>query len=372
MKVLYDYQVFALQKYGGISRYFFELMNSYHQNKNIEFELPLIFSNNIHIKSAAFSNHKTFFPNLRLGIKNKYTKYLNKKNLEFSSKIISQQKYDIIHPTYYNPYFLNHIGNKPYVLTIHDMTYEIYPEYFKKNNDTTEFKKRLSKNASKIITVSENTKNDVLKFYNIDESKVIVVYHGNSIFVNDEFESEKLKLELPNNYILYVGKRGSYKNFNTFFKAVSQVAKKYDDLNVICAGGGRFSKKEMAFIKECGMQKRTKHYKLNDQILKQLYSDAVAFIYPSLYEGFGMPILEAFECKCPVLLSNVSSFPEVAGDAALYFDPLSISSIQNSIEQILSDNVLREKMITAGLQKAKEYSWEKTAAQTKQVYESIF
>jgi glycosyltransferase involved in cell wall biosynthesis len=372
MKVLYDYQIFALQKYGGISRYFVELMNVYYQNKNIDFELPLIFSNNIHIMSSPFSNHKKFFPNLRLGLKNKYTKYLNKKNLIFSSKIISQQNYDIIHPTYYNPYFLNHIGDKPYVITIHDMTYEIYPEYFRKNNDTSELKKMLSKNASKIITVSENTKNDVLKFYNIDESKIIVVHHGNSIFVNKELESNKLNLELPNKFILYVGNRGSYKNFNTFFKAISQIAKKYDDLNVICAGGGRFSKKEMEFIKECEMEKRTEHYMLNDQLLKYLYSKAVAFIYPSLYEGFGMPILEAFDCKCPVLLSNVSSFPEVAGDAALYFDPLSISSIVTCIEQILADNTLRENLIIAGLKKSKEYSWENTAEKTKLVYESIF
>lgn len=372
MKVLYDYQIFALQKYGGISRYFFELMNVYYKNKSIDFELPLIFSNNIHIESAPFSNHKTFFPNLRLGIKNKYTKYLNKKNLMFSSKIISQQNYDIIHPTYYNPYFLNHIGNKPYVLTIHDMTYEIYPEYFRKNNDTSELKKMLSKNASKIITVSENTKKDVIKFYNIAESKIVVVHHGNSIFVNKEFESDRLKLELPKKFILYVGNRDSYKNFNTFFKAAAQLSKQYDDLYVVCAGGGNFSKKEVVFIKECGMQERTKYFNVNDQILKHLYNNAAAFIFPSLYEGFGMPILEAFECKCPVLLSNVSSFPEVAGDAALYFDPLSISSIETSIEQILSDKILREKLITAGLKKAKEYSWENTAEKTKLVYESIF
>jgi len=371
MKVLFDYQIFALQKYGGISRYFFELMNQFYHKKNVEFELSLYFSNNVHIETARFSSHRTLFPKINFGLKNKYTKYLNKKNIITSSNAISAQNYDVMHPTYYHPYFLDHLGKKPYVLTIHDMIYEIYPNLFVNDQNTSESKKKLSQKASRIITVSENTKKDLIKFYNIDDEKISVVPLGNSIFIDEKFNTSNYKIKVPKKYLLYVGSRKSYKNFDALLKSVNLVSKEFDDLYIICAGGGNFSKKEKSQIKELGLQERVIYYSIDDKILQYLYSNASAFIFPSLYEGFGIPILEAFECKCPVLLSNASSFPEVAGSAALYFDPKSIVSIKNCISRILIDSSLREKLINEGLKKVKEYSWEKTALETKLIYESI-
>ena len=368
MKVLFDYQIFTLQKYGGISRYFYELMNNFYQQKDIEIEFPLYFSNNENIKSAKFSNHKTFFPNTSFGLKNNITRKLNKKNIKISSDIIARQNYDLIHPTYYETYFIELLGNKPFVLTIHDMTYEVFPNLFGTNDKTAEYKKFLAAKAGKIITISQNTKKDIIKFYNIEESKIIITPLANSLFPKN---IEHLKINLPEKYLLYVGSRKAYKNFGNLLVASKTILNEFNDIFIVCAGGGNFSKEEQYKIKELGLANKVKHFSINDQTLQYFYSNALAFIFPSLYEGFGIPILEAFACKCPVLLSNTSSFPEVAGEAGLYFDPENIESIQGAIKKIITNEKARKELISAGSIKLKEYSWEKTAAQTKLVYESV-
>lgn len=368
MKVLFDYQIFALQKFGGISRYFYELMNQFSTMQDIAFNFPLYFSNNEHIRNAKFSTHKTFFPSLVLGIKNYYTKYLNTKNKDINLYEISKQKYDLLHPTYYNPYFLHDIGNKPFIITIHDMTYEIYPNEFEAKNKTSEEKKLLANKATKIITVSENTKNDVIKYYNIDAEKIFVTHLASSI----KYKSNNtLKIKLPQKYFLFVGNRTAYKNFSTFIKAFSLIHKEFNDIHLVCAGGGNFSKKEKNFFREFKLFDKVSYFQINDEKLGFLYSKAIGFVFPSLYEGFGIPILEAFECKCPVLTSNVSSLPEIAGNSALYFDPKSESSIKNEMIKVLTNKELRKSLINAGSQKVKEYSWKKTASETKTIYESV-
>lgn len=368
MKIFYDYQIFALQKYGGISRYFFELMNQFSTMNDINFDFPLYFSNNEHIRDAEFSSHKTFFPNLVLGIKNYYTRHLNSQNEGINLSAIAEKKYDLLHPTYYKPYFLREIGDKPFVITIHDMTYEIYEDEFAGANKTSEEKKLLAQKAAKIITVSENTKNDVIKYFNIDAEKISVTHLASSI----EYGANKaLSIKLPQRYFLFVGNRKAYKNFYALIKVFSQIQNQFNDLYLVCAGGGVFSKKEKNILRELNLFDRVLYHQVNDEKLSYLYSKAIAFVFPSLYEGFGIPVLEAFECKCPVLVSNVSSLPEVAGDAALYFDPKSENSIKNEMIKVLNDEELRKSLIDAGTKKVKEYSWRKTALETKTIYESV-
>ncbi len=368
MKVFYDYQIFALQKYGGISRYFYELMNQFNNMQDIEFEFPLYFSNNEHVRDAKFSSHKTFFPNLVLGFKNSYTKHLNFKNKEANLSAIAKQNFDLLHPTYYSQYFLSELGDKPFVITIHDMTYETYSEEFKRENKTAEEKKILAQKAAKIITVSENTKKDVIKYYNIDADKISVTHLASSIKYTN---NKNLRIKLPNKYFLYVGNRKAYKNFSTFIKAFSLIRKEINDMYLVCAGGGVFSKREKHLLKEYNVIDKVLYFNINDEKLGYLYTNAIAFVFPSLYEGFGIPILEAFECNCPVLASNVSSLPEVAGNAALFFDHESEISIKNEMMKILTDEELRKSLIVAGSEKVKEYSWEKTALKTKTIYESV-
>ncbi len=175
------------------------------------------------------------------------------------------------------------------------------------------------------------------------------------------------KLNLYGRYILFVGRRAGYKNFKTFAKGVSVLLNKESELKLICVGHP-FDKQEIADLKALNIYNQTIALSVNEDLLNNLYAHALVFVYPSLYEGFGMPILEAFANKCPVCLSNISSLPEVAGDAAVYFDPKYEESILDAIERIIYDTELSKKFIESGMERLKNFSWVNTAEQTIQSY----
>ncbi|MBU1680116.1 MAG: glycosyltransferase family 4 protein [Bacteroidetes bacterium] len=371
MKILFDYEIFSLQKYGGISRYFYELMNQFYQDHDIEIVFPLYFSHNQYIQKTPFSNHITFFPNIRFGLRNNVIKYLNRINHRQCIKTISLQNYDGFHPTFYSPYFLHLIKQKPFVITIHDMIHEIFPEYFSSNDKVSSNKKLLAEKSTKIIAVSENTKKDIIKFYGIPDDKISVIHHGCSF--NKKSDESKLKLNnLPKKYLLFVGKRSLYKNFISFIKSIITLIHGFDDLHVVCAGGGKFTEEEIAVFRQNNINNRLHYYFITDSILANLYKNAIALVFPSIYEGFGMPILEAFFFGCPVALSNLSSFPEVAGKAGLYFNPFEKASIKDAVLKVIQDDKLRDDLKKEGYKQLEKYSWEKTAKATKKLYHGIF
>ena len=389
MKILYDYQIFTKQNYGGVSRYFYELMDNLRAHK-IDIEIPINYSKNIYIKEADFlskplkgyTKYKDFLFGLRPTGKAKIYKLLQKlnfiKNAETANQKISierlkKQNFDIFHPTYYDSYFLKYIGKKPFVLTIYDMIHETYPELFSADNKIARQKKILAQKADKIIAISENTKKDIIKFIGINEDKILVIHLGNSINRQEnnlKINTDLLK-KLPEKYILFVGNRASYKNFDNFSKALIPLFKINKKLNAVCAGGGEFSDKEINFFKTFNITDKFRQYSVNDSDMTLLYKNALVFVFPSLYEGFGLPILEAFNCGCPVAASNRGSLPEIAGNAAAYFNPEDISSITDAINNIIADDGTKEKMKKNGFEQLKKFSWEKTAEKTLDVYNSI-
>jgi len=367
MKVLYDHQIFTSQTYGGISRYFFELIKNFENDNEIRYELLLKYSNNCYLKKLNNLPYKTFLGKYSFRGKHRLLNILNKR---VSKKYISKGDYNIFHPTYYDPYFVDYIGKKPFVLTIHDMIHEIYPEMFPLKDETSKRKKLLAQKATKIIAVSENTKKDIIRFFSIDKNKIEVIYHGTPFDMNGN-SNNKIDIDLPEKYILYVGSRNGYKNFNLFVEAITPLLVKDNELKVVCVGGGNFKEKEKEKFKRLNITNKVYRYSVSDDILTYLYKKAIVFVFPSLYEGFGIPILEAFSCGCPALASNTSSLPEVAGDAAMYFDPKSKASVLSSIQKVIYDNNLRRQLIDKGYQRVKEFTWEKTAKKTKKLYEDI-
>lgn len=365
MKILYDHQIFTLQKYGGISRYFYELVREFNTMQNIDYEISLLLSNNYYISDKKFVNYIDLLHQKNFRGKHRIFNLLNKL---FSILKLKQKEFDIFHPTYYDPYFLKHIGNKRFVLTVHDMIHEKFKEMFPINDRTTERKRILVHNASKIISVSNNTKKDLIDLFGVDESKIEVIYHGNSM---DPNANSDIRFNLPNRYLLFVGNRGGYKNFERFINSVSKIIKEYKDLYIVCAGGNEFNIREKQLFSELGISNRILQYNLDDKNLAYFYKNALAFVFPSLYEGFGIPILEAFACGCPVICSNTSSFPEVAGSGAFYFDPYSEESIKNAVLRIIEDSSLRERLVIEGYERVKQFSWKKTAEKTKLIYESL-
>jgi glycosyltransferase involved in cell wall biosynthesis len=196
-----------------------------------------------------------------------------------------------------------------------------------------------------------------------------VVYLAASI--SKTLASSNLKVDLPENYILFVGNRDFYKNFGNFILAVEPPLKEHKDLFLICAGGGIFTKEEEKFFQSKQVESKILHKDADDKTLATLYANALAFIFPTLYEGFGIPVLEAMNCDCPVIMSNTSSLPEVGGDAAVYFDPTNMDDMTEKIESVVFNNELREELIHKAVLQRNKFSFEKTARQTLEVYKKL-
>lgn len=369
MKVLYDHQMFERQSFGGITRYFYELMNSYYNNNSLKFKLSLLNSDNHYLKDAPFSHHISSrrIPSLPGKRAHYYQQtLLSSANLLWSRHLIGKGDYDIFHPTYYDPYFVKYLNKRPYVLTVYDMIHELYPDLYR-GDPTSEQKHLVIENATRIIAISESTKADIITFFDTDPGKIEVVHLASSL----DAVVPDTGLELPQRYILFVGNRTLYKNFTLFIQSVQSLLKTDRELYVICAGAGSFSEAETEMLKDLGIQKQVLHYPIDDSILARLYARAEVFVFPSLYEGFGIPMLEAFSCGAPVAASRSSSLPEVGGDAAYYFDPKSPPSIADTVAEIVYSKSIQASLREKGYQRLKQFSWDKCAEETKKVYERI-
>jgi glycosyltransferase involved in cell wall biosynthesis len=362
MNILYDHQIFSTQQYGGISRYYYELIKNLGEIQNVEAQLSLLYSNNHYISQNVFFSHKGFLPDINFRGKYIIVSFINKLN---SILILKKHQFDIFHPTYYDPYFLKYLEDKPFVLTIYDMIHETFPNFFNIRDKTSKFKKLLAHKAEKIIAISENTKKDITRNFGIDVNKISVVYLSG--FPTNSLNKSSY-LRLPEKFILFVGNRQYYKNFKILAEAFTKLSYKKDDLYLVCIGGMPFTREERKYLYKVNIKNRVIHMCLHDWNLSLAYKKAICFVFPSLYEGFGLPILEAFKNKCPAILANRSSFPEIAEDAALYFDPESSDSLIESIERLIVDKSLRDKLIQNGLKRENHFSWHKSAKQTLDVY----
>lgn len=382
MKVLFDYQAFTMQNYGGVSKCFCELIKSF--PSAIQYEIAIKQSNNIHLKESSlvenikeapcnivtFSKKFSFRGHVRTYyILNKYLHLPTAENInqDYSIRLLKENKYDIFHPTFFDPYFLSYIGNKPFVLTIHDMMPELFTNFFKRNSLDIINKRILAKSASKIIAVSNQTKSDIIDILKIPENKIEVIYHG-----GPQIEKIIEKPIFEKKYFLYVGQRGTYKNFPLTLKEFQKIAVSFGDVYLICTGPN-FSKKETDLIKTLKLEHRVFQKTVTDKELKNLYANAIAFIYPSLYEGFGMPILEAYSYGCPVILNNTSCFPEIANNAALFFDSDDSSSNLSSklIEILQWSQEERQINIKLGYDRLSYFSWNKSALKLISIYKEI-
>lgn len=364
MKILYKHQIFHL-KYGGISRYFIELARNIALYKNKEVTVKIIspfFKNNyLSNKNLKFSFSGFKVPDFKGSVR--FCLMMN----SFLSPILSKN-YDpnIIHDTYYNTVKHNTKHTKK-IITVFDMIHELFPEQFSKRDKTTELKKFAVAEADHIICISNNTQKDLIKFFNVDIKKTSVIHLGFSFMTKEIKKPEKTNKP----YLLFVGSRNGYKNFTKFIEAYS-APKIKDFFDLVIFGGSRLSEKEIAIFERLQISKKSlKEINGDDATLAGYYKNASLFVYPSLYEGFGIPPLEAMHHGCPVVCSNSGSIPEVVGNAALLFDPYSVESIRNNIISVLYDNKLRLSLTSKGFEQVKKFSWEKCAKETYKVYKKV-
>ena len=371
MRVLFDHQVFSWQAYGGISRYIFEIRKGIQQLGHEALLPEHFYSDNVYLRTLP---ELVARPIIKQDFKGK--KWLQERLGRRSSlNTLIKTKPDVFHPTYFGDYFLKTAlkSRTPFVITIHDMIHEKYAHrgsgFFSLDAHVIKNKRLLAQHAHAIVVVSENTRRDLLAYMpELNPAKIHTIYHGNSMRPSEITQT----MELPKRYLLFVGQRGAYKNFSWMLEQLADLLRTDTSLFLVCVGGGAFDSTERAQIKQLGIEGKLLRPEIQSDLeLAELYSRAQCFIFPSQYEGFGIPVLEAFACGCPVVLNNVSSLPEVGGDAVLYFQETIENSLSKSVEMLLHDAELRNGLVQRGHERVKQFSWQKSAAAHLSLYKSI-
>jgi glycosyltransferase involved in cell wall biosynthesis len=362
MKILYDNEIFLIQKYGGATRYFYELIKRMPALKTEVLLYMGKFINEYGLEE--YSKRFTVFS----GKKIKHiprTKLISiKLQKPLFERFAVKHDFDILHQTYYAD--INVKKNFKRIITIHDFTHEKLSSNFSSLDKTAELKKIAVQKSDGIICVSESTKKDLLERYDTNGKKIKVVYHGNSLKYDVKEEAV-----IKDKYILYVGDRRSYKNFGIMIKLFEINERLKNEYKLICCGGGKFTKEELEQMIKSDVINNFEQIEARDRKIANLYYYASAFVYPSKYEGFGIPMIEAMYNGCPIVASNVSSLPEVGGSAALYFNPDSAEDLNEKINIILNDKVAVNKLKKSGIEREKIFSWDRCANETRKFYEEV-
>jgi len=357
VRVLFDHRIFLMQPVGGVSRYFTELIRALHATGSIE---PVIFAG-LHSSNllASLRELGVRVTGLRLPFRPYPQRAFSLINNLALKRFAGSVHSDIYHATYYHP--VDTTLGRPLVMTVHDMIAELYTLSATVVDPTPARKLASAEAAARIICVSGNTEKDLLNLYPRLAGKTTVVHHGSS-FPGDP----RLMAPLASPYLLYVGQRGGYKNASLLYEVLRNPLCR--DLQLVFVGGRAPTPSELAhglgsritFIPRC-----------SDDDLAAWYRHAIALVYPSRYEGFGMPPLEAMQLGCPVLASNASSLPEVVGDAGLLLDPSQSDDWVSAIGQLVADPTLRHKLSAAGQRRAREFTWTRCAGQVAAIYQEV-
>lgn len=380
MRILYDDLGFV-ENHGGVSRLFTEVMKNLPEG--FSYALTPVATTNAYLSKPPFNLprpqetvhdfvrkylHGKYIPGISHVYKNlarifpwKFPSY-ELYNERARCRAFSGGNFDIAHltvPHPFNHYWKSLVGRKPIIATVVDLI----PELFNNDQRVTFWRRKLLKEATHIIAITERTKSDVVKMYNVPPEKISVVYLGANMKSTARQSSELVH----GRFVLFVGKRGGYKNFNWLLSALAPILR--DGLTLFCTGSP-FTSEEHSLFKKLGVEGRVVQKFVTDEEMNWLFAHAECFIHPSLYEGFGIPILDAFAAGCPALIANASCFPEVAGDAALYFDPTEETSLINAFSALRLPGA-RERLVAKGRARLKMFSWTKCAEETAEVYRRV-
>lgn len=346
----------------GIARYTYELVR---RVSNISYYKLKLLVNDMVLGKEIFGEFKNIeFIEMK-------SKFLSLKEQLELPKILNKYKGKAI---FHSPSFVG----SPFVkidtiMTIHDLNHLRFPQFYTKfHKYYYDYIVKISaKKCSKLLTVSNFSKQELVEWLNCDENNIIVTYNG----IDDRFKviSDRNKLEnvrekynLPDRFILYIGNQKPHKNVETLISSMKYI----EGIKFAINGNGNESINKA--IKENGVENKIlKIGFVDEEDLPYVYNLATVFIFPSLYEGFGLPPLEAMACGCPAIVSNTSSLPEVVGDAALKVEPRDDKGFANAINKLLEDEEMRNQMINKGLIRVKEFSWDKLAEDTVTVYSQV-
>lgn len=362
MHVAYDHQVFAFQQYGGISRYFVRLIEGLlsRGDCSVSVTAPL------HVNAYLDDLPPSVIRGSRISPKPIHRTLSRHVGKHLAPLLIARDRPTLVHETYFARNGSAPRG-VPTVLTVYDMIHERLPQYFAATDPTRDLKRQAVLRADLILCISESTRQDLIEFLPEAESKAVVTLLG-----FDRLDDTGASTHAGRPYCLYVGERGGYKNFEGFLRAFASSPRLVRDFGIRCFGGGPLRDSERALAAELGVPQESLMFTTgDDRMLADAYRHAAAFVYPSLYEGFGIPPLEAMALSCPVAASARSSIPEVCGDAAAYFDPQDIGSMASVLEELLYDNDVRATLVARGHRWLGTYSWDRCTTETLQAYRRL-
>jgi glycosyltransferase involved in cell wall biosynthesis len=274
---------------------------------------------------------------------------------------------DVVHFTYYDPRQLTAFPGVPKVVTVHDMVPEKLPPELV-DGEPHMAKRAFVDAADAIICVSEATRDDLFEVWGpITDRPVIITGHATS----DRFHPQVAPADLGYRYVLYVGSRDHYKNFPLLMTAYAGSAAQAAGVRLLAVGGGRLTEDEVALAATLGIGDDLVQLTAAEADLPGLYRGAELFVFPSLFEGFGMPVLEAMATGTPAVLADIPVFHEVAGPAAVYYSPEDPWALRTELDRLLADPTERARLATAGVQRAGEYSWRRTALTTAELYRQL-
>ena len=382
MRVLYDYQTFSNPGYGGISRYFVELARRIGRSPGVEASVlcpilrsPLLAASRSHLHVTGIDLSAMRLPRRAVLATNRL----------LSAALEPLSHAALVHETYYAERGRGG-GGPRLVTTIHDCTPERHPQLFPEWRQHQTAKQKALDRADWVICVSESTRRDLLDLYRVDASRLTVIPLGCSLQPASSAQTtahDRLNRCLPESsaadeaplggapYFLFVGARYHYKNFTNLLRAfgLSTIHRTH---RLVSFTTQPFSADEWAACDAAGVPRdRLMQVAGDDRSLARWYAGAEALVFPSLYEGFGIPLLEAMRCGCPVIASRASSLPEVAGEAALYCEPTEAASIAQAMESLAGKPELRRLLVAEGYQREQLYSWDRCAVETLAVYHHL-
>ena len=365
MKIAFDHQIFMLQAYGGISRYFVRLADELiAMGEDVRVVAPFYCNRYLgglpeqNVVGREIKN----LPTKTIRLSAPLNRYLGRRELSGFAP-------NILHETYYTRHLIPTNGAAR-ILTVYDMIHERFSDAFLDRDKTSLYKRAAVERADHIISISHSTKRDLCEIFDVPPEKVSVVHLGFEKFPDQSDKTQSVISDRP--YLLFVGNRGGYKNFQGMLRAVASRRELHDTFDIVAFGGSGFTTSEMRMIQSSGLRAGSvHHFNGGDALLGRLYRDAIAFVYPSLYEGFGLPPLEAMAHGCPVISSNTSSMPEVVGQAGEFFSPDDIDEQAQAICNVVFDKSRRDGLILSGKERLESFSWRSCAKETRDVYERV-
>ena len=358
MRVALDEQIFAVQYHGGISRLFYQLAKAFISDPSLGVQLSPLNAPIVNEYLLADSEASTYLNvSPAHGPYSALTRYLR--------KVRSSSDADVVHNTFYLPRGLRSGSDSKRVVTVYDMIPELLPGT-RRRLDFLTLKRQYVKRADHIICISESTRRDLLRVFPEVRTPISIAYPGVS---SDFHPAAGSAIPLPTPYILHVGNRAGYKDAQTLLEAFTRLAARFPDHTLMLVGGGPLTKRETSIIRASGLQGRVQQVKLADSDVPSAYAQADVTVFPSRYEGFGLPAVEAMACGSPLILADTSSLPEIGGDAALYFPPGDVAVLTEQIAGLLSNATERRDRGAMGIQQAGHFTWSRYAQATAEAYQ---